>query len=220
VLIFQNGGQPLIDTPRIPSKGLAPHVVPNNVNVSPNYTGTLDSQRLATFDPKVQRAIMRLHLRREYVSLDHVIDEIKDWSVIEQLFYLEFVYQQQGSYIDRAVSCESQYVVDAGIRKFRVDFRFSYPDPVMPVLPPILFYVELDSFRWHDRTPQEFAKGKHRMRVLQRKGQAAYGFAGSEVLHSATACVFEVVGAMEADLIERWRVARLVTFAASSRARV
>jgi hypothetical protein len=38
---------------------------------------------------------MRLYLRREYVSLDHIIDEIKDWSVIEQLFYLEFVYQQQ-----------------------------------------------------------------------------------------------------------------------------
>jgi hypothetical protein len=220
VLIFQNGGQPLINTSRIPSKELAPYVVPNDVNVSPTYTGKLDSQRLATFDPKVQSAIMRLHLRREYVSLDHIVDEIKNWSVIEQFFCLEFVYQQQGSYIDRAVSCEPQYVVDTGIRKFRVDFRFSLPDAVMPVLPLILYYVELDSFRWHDRTPQEFAKGKRRMRLLQRKGQAAYGFAGSEVWHNAMACVFEVVGAMEAALIERRRMARLVTFAASSHVRL
>jgi hypothetical protein len=58
------------------------------------------------------------------------------------------------------------------------------------------------------------------MRELQPKGQAAYGFAGSEVWRNAMAYVFEVVGAMEADLIERRRVARLVTFAASGHARV
>ena len=140
--------------------------------------------------------------------------------MIEQLFYLEFLDQQQSSYIDQAIVCQPQYMVDAGIRKLRVDFRFRLPDPVMPVLPPILFYVELDSFRWHDRTPKEFAKGKRRMRGLQRKGQATYGFAGSEVWHNAMACVFEVVGVMEADFIERRRVARLVTFAASGHARV
>jgi hypothetical protein len=191
----------------------------NALNVSANYTVKLDPQRLAAFNPKVQSAIMRLQLRREYVLTDHILDEIKDWSVIEQLFYLEFLYQQQSCYIDQAVICQPQYVVDAGIKKLRVDFRFSLPDPVMPVLPPILFYVELDSFRWHDRTPKEFAKGKRRMRVLQRKGHAAYGFAGSEVLYNAMACVFEVVGAMEADLIERRRVARLVTFAAANHSR-
>lgn len=188
--------------------------------INSTLTAKLDSQRLAAFDPKVQKAILRFYLRREYVSLDLIFDEIKDWSVIEQLFYLEFVYQQQGSYIDQAVVCQPQYVVDTGIRKLRVDFRFSLPDPVMPVLPPILFYVELDSFRWHDRTPKEFAKGKRRMRVLQRKGQAAYGFAASEVLSNAVACVFEVVSAMETDLIERRRLARLVTFTASSHSRV
>jgi hypothetical protein len=182
-------------------------------------TVKLDSQRLATFDSKVQHAVLRLYLRREYVSLDLILDEIKDWSVIEQLFYLEFLYQQQSGYIDQAVVCQPQYVVDAGIRKLRVDFRFSLPDPVMPALPPILYFVELDSFRWHDRTPKEFVKGKRRMRVLQRKGQGAYGFAGSEVWYTPMACVFEVVGAMEADLVERRRLARLVTFTASGRIR-
>jgi len=69
--------------------------------------------------------------------------------------------------------------------------------------------------QWHDRTRHEFAKGKRRMRVLQQKGGRAYPFAGSEVWHNAIACVFEVVGAMEVDLHERRRLARLVTYAAS-----
>jgi hypothetical protein len=190
----------------------------NGLNVPVNYIVKLDPQRLAVFDPKVQSAIIRLHMRRGYV--DDIVDEIKDWSPIEQLFYLEFLYQQQSGYIDQAVVCQPQYVVDTRTGKLRVDFRFSLPDPVMPVLPPILYFVELDSFRWHDRTPQEFAKGRRRMRVLQRKGGRAYSFAGSEVWRNAVACVFEVVGAMEADLLEHRRLARLVTFAASRNARL
>jgi hypothetical protein len=189
------------------------------LNVSANYIVKLDPQRLAPFDPKVQNAIVRLHLRRGYVSLDDILDEIKKWSVIEQLFYVEFVCQQQSGYIDPAVVCKPQYMVDAGTGKLRVDFRLSLRDPVMPILPPILYFVELDSFRWHDRNPQEFAKGKRRMRVLQRKGGRAYPFAGSEVWHNALACVFEVVGAMEADLFEYRRRVRLVTFSASRQVR-
>jgi hypothetical protein len=140
--------------------------------------------------------------------------------VIEQLFYLEFLYQQQSGYIDQTIVCQPQYTVDAGIRKLQVDFHFSLPDSVMPALPPILFFVELDSFQWHDRTPQEFAKGKRRMRILQRKGGRAYPFAGSEVWRNATACVFEVVGAMEAELIAHRRLARLMAFTASRHARL
>jgi hypothetical protein len=78
----------------------------------------------------------------------------------------------------------------------------------------------VDSFQRHDRTPQEFAKGKRRMRVLQRKGGRAYPFAGSEVLRDTMGCVFEMVGAMEADLLERRRLARLVTFTASGHIRL
>jgi hypothetical protein len=63
----------------------------NNLNGSANYPVKLDPQRLAAFDPKVQSAIRRLHLRREYISLDDVLNEIKNWSVIEQLFDLEFL---------------------------------------------------------------------------------------------------------------------------------
>jgi hypothetical protein len=190
------------------------------VHLSTNHAGTLDSQRLATFDPKVQSTIVRLHLRREYVSLDDLLEEIKNWSPIEQLFYVEFVYMQQSGYIDQAVVSQPQYMVDTRTGKLRVDFRLSLRDPVMPVLPPILYFVELDSFRWHDRTPQEFAKGKRRMRVLQQKGGRAYPFAGSEVWHNAVACVFEVVGAMEADLLEHRRLARLMTFTALRHARL
>jgi hypothetical protein len=161
----------------------------NELNVSANYIVKLDPQRLAPFDPKVQSAIVRLHLQREYVPLDDVLDEIKNWSAIEQLFYVEFVYLQQSSYIDQAIVSQPQYMVDTRAGKLRVDFRLSLRDPVMPVLPPILYFVELDSFRWHDRTPQEFAKGKRRMRVLQQQGGRAYPFAGSEVWHNALACV-------------------------------
>jgi len=187
----------------------------NDLNGSANHTVRLDPQRLAAFDPKVQRTIVRLHLRRGYISLDDILNEIKNWTVIEQLFYVEFVYLQQSSYIDRAVVSQPQYVVDTRTGKLRVDFRLSLRDPMMPLLRPILYFVELDSFRWHDRNPQEFAKGKRRMRVLQRRGGRAYPFAGSEVWHNALACVFEVVSAMEVDLYERRRQAR-VTFAASS----
>jgi hypothetical protein len=199
---------------------LLAELTPNNaLNVSANYTIKLDPQCLAEFDPKVQSAILRLHLLREYVSLDYLLAEIKDWTEIEQLFYVEFVYQQQSGFIDRAVICQPQYKVDAGIKKLQVDFRLSWRDPVMPALPPILYFVELDSFQWHDRTLQEFIKGKRRMRVLQRKGARAYAFAGSEVWRNALACVFEVVGAMESDLCERRRLARLVAFTASRRVR-
>jgi hypothetical protein len=190
-----------------------------HVHLPTNLAVTLDSQRLAVFDPKVQRAILRLHLRRGNVSLDDILNELKDWTEIEQLFYVEFVYQQQSGYIDEAVVCQPQYMVDTGPGKLRVDFRLSLRDPVMPALPPILYFVELDGFRWHDRTPQEFARGKRRMRVLQRKGGRAYPFAGSEVWHNAIACVFEVACAMEADLYERRRLARLVTFTASGHIR-
>jgi hypothetical protein len=123
----------------------------NGLNGSANYIGKLDPQRLASFDPKVQSAIVQIHRRREYISLDDVLNEIKDWSAIEQLFYLEFLCQQQSGLIDQAVVCRPQYVVDVGIRKLQVDFRFSLPDPVLSILDPILFYVELDSFRWHGR---------------------------------------------------------------------
>ena len=88
---FLEGGRSLINTP---PNTAAP------VHLSTNHAGTFDPQRLATFDLKVQSTIMRLHLRREYVSLGGVLDEIKDWSVIEQLWYLEFIYQQQSGYID------------------------------------------------------------------------------------------------------------------------
>jgi hypothetical protein len=192
----------------------------NELNVSANYIVKLDPRCLAAFDPKVQSAIVRLHSRREYVSLDDILDEIKNWSEIERLWYLDFLYQQQSGYIDQAIVCEPQYIVDTRTGKLRVDFRLSLRDPMMPVLPPIRYFVELDSRQWHDRTPQEFAKGRRRIRVLQRKGGRAYPFAGSDVWNDASACVFEVVGAMEADLIERRRLIRLAIFAASRRARL
>jgi hypothetical protein len=217
---LSKGGQLLINTSGVPSNGPSRYVEPGDLNVSANYSTQLGLQRLAAFDPKVQSAIVRLHLRREYVSLDDLLEEIKNWSAIEQLFYVEFVYLQQSGYIDQAVVSQPQYMVDTRTGKLRIDFRLSWRDPVMPVLPPILYFVELDSFRWHDRTPQEFAKGKRRMRVLQRKGGRAYPFAGSEVWHNAIACVFEVVGAMEADLYERRRLVRLVNFTASGHARL
>jgi hypothetical protein len=50
----------------------------NGLNVPANYIVQLDPQHLATFELKVQSAIMRLHLRRGYVSLDRVLDEIKN----------------------------------------------------------------------------------------------------------------------------------------------
>jgi hypothetical protein len=214
MLIAQDGGQPLINTPHIPSKSLGQHVVPTNPNGSTTPTVMLGPRRLAAFDPKVRNAILQLHLRREYISLDAILDEIARWTAIEQLFYVEFLFQQQSHYIDEAVVCQPQYRTDDGIRTLRVDFLLSLPDPVMSALPPILFYVELDSFRWHDRTPEEFAKDRRRMRVLQRKGGRAYPFAGAEVWRNAKECVVEVVNAMEDDLLERRRMARLATVAA------
>jgi len=65
----------------------------NDLNGSANYTVKLDPQRLAVFDPKIQNMIARFHLRRDYISLDAILDEIKNWSAIEQLWYLEFLYQ-------------------------------------------------------------------------------------------------------------------------------
>jgi hypothetical protein len=132
--MFSEEDDRVISTPLVSPNGSAPHVAPDALNVSPNHTVRLDPHRLTVFDPKVQNVLMRLHLRRGYISLEPILNKIQDWSVIEQLFYAEFVCQQQSGYIDQAVVCQPQYVVDTGTGKLRVDFRLSLRDSVMPVL--------------------------------------------------------------------------------------
>src|SRR5690606_27949141 len=127
------------------SQHLARYVVPNHLNGSSKHAVKLDPQRLAAFDPKVQSAIVRLHLRREYISLDPIIDEIKDRTVIEQLFYLEFLHQQRAGYIDRAVGCNRSTWWTRGSGNFVSIFAVAYPIRSCRFSPPILFYVEIDS---------------------------------------------------------------------------
>jgi hypothetical protein len=75
---FFQGGQSLINTPRVPSNGLSHHVEPYD---------------LTSFIPAVQKALRKLQLLRDGVSIEPIIRKIADWnSPPEQAFYVSFLY--------------------------------------------------------------------------------------------------------------------------------
>jgi hypothetical protein len=161
-------------------------------------------ERLAIPDlhPQVQKNILRLILLRDGISPVSILEQIAPWSPPEQLFYLEYLILRIGKRISQAITCEPQTPVLADGNYYRVDFKLSLRDEVFTTNL-IVYFVELDSRAFHDRTRAEFIRERRRLRELQRAGGNVYTFAAEEVFKKVSKCVLETTTALELELIQR-----------------
>jgi hypothetical protein len=163
------------------------------------------ADQLATPDlhPQVQKNILRLILLRDGVSPASILEEIAPWSPPEQLFYLEYLILKISQRISQAIMCEPQKPVLTDMNYYRVDFKLSLRDEVFTSLPTVVYFVELDSRAFHDRTRVEFIRERQRLRKLQRAGGKVYTFAAEEVFRNVSKCVLETITALERELVQR-----------------
>jgi hypothetical protein len=162
-------------------------------------------ERLAIPDlhPQVQKSIFRLVLLRDGISPVNILEEIAPWTPPEQLFYLEYLILRISKRISQAITCEPQKPVLTNGNYYRVDFKLSLRDEVFTLLPMMVYFVELDSRAFHDRTRDEFIRERRRLRELQRAGGKVYTFAAEEVFRNVSKCVLETITALERELIQR-----------------
>jgi hypothetical protein len=163
----------------------------------------MDTSSEAAFHSEVRKSLAKLYLLRDRISIEAIISEIKGWWPTEQLFYLGFLRLRIANRINPDIKIEPQCIVQRDASYYCVDFKLALRDEVIPRLTPLIYWVEIDGHSYHDRTPQEFTKGRQRLRELQRKGGKVYAFSGTEVLDDALKCVRETVSALERDLIDR-----------------
>ena len=178
----------MINTPRVSSNGIS------------HYLASYD---ITCFDPAVQKILLQLVLHRNRISIASILSAIKDWTPIEQLFYLEFIYLKVRECINPNIEIVPQYHVHSGNHRYRVDFKLSLPDEVKRSLAPITAFVECDSRAFHDRTAEEFTKERQRLRALQRHGAKVYPFSGAEIRANARRSVLECIRDLERELIAR-----------------
>jgi hypothetical protein len=179
----------LINAPHVPSNGLPHHVEPYN---------------LTSFTPAVQKALQKLELLRNDVSIEPIVRRIAKWdSPPERLFYVTFIYLKNSRRIDPKIRIEEQYYIATGGKEYYVDFRLSLADEMYPALAPLFVFVECDSREFHDRTPEEFDKGRERIRELQRQGGKAYPFSGRQLLKNPEKCVIACVKDLQRDMYAR-----------------
>jgi hypothetical protein len=177
----------LINTPRVASNGLSHHIYD-----------------LTQFAPEVQKALQRLQLLRDGISIEPITRKIADWtSPLEQVFYITALRLKISKRIDPKIQIAEQYRVASGGKGFHVDFRLRLADERHPDLSPLVAFVECDSRAFHDRTPEEFTKDRQRWRELQRQGAKVYPFSGKEILKYPAECVIECVKDIERELLAR-----------------
>jgi hypothetical protein len=162
------------------------------------------------FHPQVQKSLLRLMLLRDGISVGDIAVTVAEWTPIEQLWHLEFLFLKISRRINPAIKSEPQSSISAGGKLYKIDFKLSLRDEVMPSLPPIVYFVELDGREFHDRTKEDFLRERQRLRDLQREGARVYPFAGEEVFKGPSQCVLEAVRDLERDLLQRRHV---ITFA-------
>jgi hypothetical protein len=164
---------------------------------------TLDAYLGTDCHSEVCRSIVQLYLLGEHISIESILKEIKGWSPIEQLFYLAFLRLKIAKRINPDIKIEPQCTLSSRSGCYYMDFKLVLRDEVIQFLPPLVRWVKLDGCSYHERTPQEFTKGRQRVRELQRKGGKVYSFPGAEVFHDALKCVRETVSALDRDPVDR-----------------
>lgn len=159
----------------------------NNLNVSVNHTDAssnghsqhFTADDLSPFHLVVQRALRKLQLLHNGISIEPIIRKIVDWiSPLEQVFYITSVSLKIRKRINPKIRIEEQYRVAEGGKRYFVDFRLRLIDDQYPQLDPFIAFVECDSHAFHDRTPEDLTKDRQRWRVLQRQGAKVYPFSG------------------------------------------
>jgi hypothetical protein len=90
------------------------------------------------FHPQVQKSLLRLMLLRDGISVGDIACAIAEWTPIEQLWHLEFLFLKISRRIDPAIKSEPQYSIRASGKFYRVDFKLSLRDEVLPSLPSII----------------------------------------------------------------------------------
>ena len=134
------------------------------------------------FHPQVQKSILRLIPLRDGISPVSILEEIAPWSPPEQLFHLEYLTLKIRKRISQAIACEPQKHILTNGNCYWVDFKLSLRGEVFTSLPVMVYFVELDSHAFHDRTRDEFIRERRRLRERQRAGRKVYTFAAEEVL--------------------------------------
>ena len=110
----------MIDAPRVPSNGLSHDIVTSD---------------LPRFEPAVQKAIQKLRLFRDGISIEPIIKKIADWkSPYEQEFYLTFIRLRLGRRIHPEIHITEQYPVMGNGKKYVVDFKLALTDEIFPDL--------------------------------------------------------------------------------------
>jgi len=181
----------LISTLSVSSNGHSQHYTPDD---------------LSRFHPAVQKALRKLQLLRDGISIEAIIRKIEDWiSPLEQTFYVTSISLKICKRIDPKIRIEEQYRLAAGGKKFRVDFRFCLIDNLYPQLDPFMAFVECDSREFHDRTPEDVRKDRQRWRELQQGGKV-YPFTGKELFKNPEKCAIEVVKGLQRDMLARHEI--------------
>jgi hypothetical protein len=180
----------LINATRVSSNGLSHDMVTSDVR---------------RFAPAVQKAIQKLQLFRDGISIERIINKIADWpSPYEQEFYLTFIRLRLGRRIHPKIQITEQYPVMGNGKTYFVDFRLALADEIFPDLTPIVAFVECDSYRYHDRTPEKFDEERERLIAVQRYGGGkVYPFPGSKLRQGVDKCVIECAMDLQRDLIAR-----------------
>jgi very-short-patch-repair endonuclease len=107
-------------------------------------------------------------------------------SPIEQLFVMEWHYQQINEGFGVELKPQARLITDKG----DVNVDFLVKDPKARGLPIV---IELDGHEFHEKTKQQAAKDRKRERSIIRRGYHVVRFTGHEVFRGAEACVKEVV---------------------------
>ncbi len=180
----------MINALHVPSNGFSRHV---------------QSYDLDRFHPAVQKALQKLQLFRDGISIDPIIKKIVDWeSPLEQEFYLTFLFLKLSRRIYPKIYITEQYHVIGNGKEYFVDFKVALADEIFPDLSPIVALVECDSYTYHDRTPKQFDEERERIIELQRYGGGkVYPFTGRKLRKGVDKCVIECATDLQRDLIAR-----------------
>lgn len=130
---------------------------------------------------------------------------VEGWRLtpIEALFFIEWAYQM---YKEKNVLTTSpktpslktfwlqpQYDIVIKTNKYRVDFLIQYAVDWDPNDKKTALLLELDSYFWHGKTPEQFKKEKKRERKLVQAGYKIMRFSGSEIVEHVEKYIDEVI---------------------------
>lgn len=123
-------------------------------------------------------------------------------SPIEKLFLIEWFYRMETENAIYSPNTPRFYIfpqhnITTKGNKYRVDFLIYYGDKWNPEDKKVSLIVELDSYLWHGKTPEQFEKDIKRERDLIEAGYKVIRFSGREIVRDVESCVEKVIQYMK-----------------------